>query len=475
MKLLLAVVVLALTLNEGPNIDATLPPLLLASLLSQQRQALLHPGIPFLHPIPPLLQQVHSLLHPASPLLQQVQPLLHPVSPLLQQVQPLLYQEQTHLLNCQTDQSVQFRKALYEFSLNLYNALSDHENDHFVTSPFSIWMSLAALAEGAESEAQVQLFKVLGLPQQNCLRQKFYTIAMSLEIPGTDVSFIRNRGIIFDEGVHVKKQWRNFVKTSKLLEYVSAPIKDKPRLAEIMLQKAIGSKMLMPLQGNSVLIDSLTYRGVWTNSFDAEHVAMEPFYNDSGEQIGIVPMMRIRLRTRIAEIPLFKAKIVELPVGNDGRYTMLIGMGMEHNGAMRKLANLQHGAIISEVIKLLHLSPGPIEIAIPKITMSTDYNARVVLEQLGIRDIWTDPAATKHVSRPAALPGGLVQHVIISLTPEGITPPPPDNAVVGLLGNIVNEVGDDNFIANKPFMYVLIESRTHNVLFAGSYSDPNRA
>ncbi|NP_001139702.1 serine protease inhibitor 8 precursor [Bombyx mori] len=381
---------------------------------------------------------------------------------------------------CNEDQSQKFKGALAEFSSRLYRVAGQSSNFHFVVAPLSIWLSLAALGEGGDPKSQKELFEVLNLPAEACKRERYYQIANSLATPGTDVHLTTTRALILDNNLIINPDWSKFVHTAKLLHIVRAPIKKHLTDHENPIEKREITQDEESF-GNSFLIDTLDYSGLWTTAFPEATIERETFHNDEGVPLGTVDMMRAKRRARLGHIPIANAKVLELPVGHDGRYTILIAMGL-NNTSVNQLMGLYRRSVVIDIFNSLTVSLIPIDIAIPKFHVTSEYNAKRLLEDIGIKSLWYDPDATRYVSNPAALPGGFLQRVTVKIDSAGLNPAQTatnPNILNGILSTATNvatglaaAVGRD-FIANKPFMYSLVDTKTETVLFEGAYSLPD--
>ncbi|CAB3226157.1 unnamed protein product [Arctia plantaginis] len=371
-----------------------------------------------------------------------------------------------------------YREAQSHFFKTLYAKVAARSDNHFVFSPITIWLSLSALAEGAEPIVQSQVLTSLSLPQEKCIRNKFYEIALRVEESGRDVSFERRRCLVIDEFLEVNPTWSKYVTNYGLLAVVAAPIKSSPEATSERLKKFLETRFDINFKGNSILIDRLDYEGLWSTAFDDSNTYKAPFYNDLGVQIGTVDMMKAKKYVRVAHVPFMHTKVLELPVGFKGRYTMLIVVGTGNN-ILKNAFELFLGSIF-KVLSLLQMSLVPVEIEVPKFTMSSEFDVRIALEEMGIDGFWNDPAATGYVSKPAALPGNFIQHTSVKIDSGGVDPVSPSKGgllpgLVDLAANTASDVASavgHNFVANRPFMYALLETKTQTCIFAGAFARP---
>lgn len=294
---------------------------------------------------------------------------------------------------CDRDVTQDYRKAVTDFSNKLYTHIAARSGNHFVFSPNSIWLSLSALAEGADPKVQSQIFTSLNLPQEKCIRTKFTSLAANVEKSGKDVIFRRRRGLMVDENVKVNRAWNQQMQVTKLLDYTFAPIKTDHKATTKRVRQFLSTRSNILIKGNSILLDSLDYEGLWTTAFPEATIQSQPFFDELGQKIGTVEMMHMQKKVRLAHVPFLGAKVVELPVGEGGRYTMLIAVGTGNN-FLKNAIEIFMGSIL-EIFSLLQISLVPLDVAVPRFVVSSEFNVRPALEEIGIRSFWRDPAATR--------------------------------------------------------------------------------
>lgn len=295
---------------------------------------------------------------------------------------------------CDRDATPILRDALNTFSVRLSQRAAYYSNNgNFVISPYTVWLSLASIAEYTEKSLQLELFTALSLPEERCIRDKMYQIALNIEIPDRrDVSFQRRRAFAIDEQLRINEEWLSFSQQYKTLE--NLPVRyDEENFASIL--RSMGIPSPLKFYGHSILLDRLYYQGSWTNAFSDGTIDQAPFYNEMGQAVGITEYMKMKSRVRLAHIPIINAKVLELPMGSDGQYTMLLTMGVNNN-AIKGILELLRSSIILEIISALTLSLVPIEVAVPRFFMTNGYNAKPMLEDMGFAKLFADPSATRY-------------------------------------------------------------------------------
>lgn len=288
-----------------------------------------------------------------------------------------------------------FRQALYGTITVLFRKTVALSDGHFTFSPYTIWKALAAIAEGSEGQTREELYRFLNLPEDKCIRQMYYQLASTREAFSHDVVLDRNRLFIADSGVILNRSWENYVKAHRLIDVVQAPYKSN-HVAEIESWKQTFDAHLpsLNLNGNSLILESLDYNGLWTAAFSDFTIVQEPFYNALGDPVASLEYMKMRKRVHLAYIPSLNMKILELPVGKGARYKMLFGLVMG-NTPFRSTLDIIESSIIYEALSKFKRTQVPIEVVIPRLTMTSEIDVRTMLEAVGVTGMWSDPYATR--------------------------------------------------------------------------------
>lgn len=254
---------------------------------------------------------------------------------------------------------------------------------------------LAAIAEGSDRYTQQKLFQLLNLSEDQCIRQQYYRIATSRVFPVQNVTILNNRKLLVDEDLSLNPSWLDFVTRNSMLGVFPVSIKNQPLRTACAIRQSIAAyDISLNFNGNSVLLDTTDYNGLWTTAFADAAVELSPFYNQEGEVIGTVTLMRVRRRARMGYVKSINAKVLELPIGPNCEYKMLF-MHLLHKTNITIAVNEIKNDIISEMIGSLRQSNVPIEVAIPQGRISGKLDMREVLENLGATSLWTNPEATK--------------------------------------------------------------------------------
>ncbi|XP_075973386.1 serine protease inhibitor 77Ba-like [Anticarsia gemmatalis] len=374
--------------------------------------------------------------------------------------------------NTVQDDIADYQLAVYDFAFQSYKHIGNKVSKHFAFSPLSVWITLAAMSEGADLAKKQNMFKFLNIPEDPCKRLKYYELATSRFVSNGDINITNTRALVLDEGVKINPVFHNIVFHNSLLNVLSAPIRKSPAIALAEIRRVISAKVPhVDISGNSLLMDSTEYNALWSVAFKDANVKKSPFYNENGHQIGSVDLMTTKMRVKVSYVRYLNTKFMELPVGFDSLYRIIIGITLG-NDKIEKALNSFTITTLRDYLKGLRESDIPIGIAVPRISITTEHDVRKILESFGVKDLWKNATVTGHMSDPAALPSAYIQRATITLDTAGFSPAPrtqqlPKNAPTGL----DPRVGHD-FIVNRPFFLGLFDAKTYSCIMSAIYSEP---
>ncbi|XP_037301897.1 uncharacterized protein LOC119192164 [Manduca sexta] len=222
-----------------------------------------------------------------------------------------------------------FREALYDFNMKLYKKLAEHTHGHFVISlPCgNRWQQSRKAWMGSRDRNSSNSSAY----QKTSARDKLTTNSRPAARHSASTFTMQRKHVFFiDEGLNMNTEWVNLASTQFNLHTIPVPIKRAPKDVAYLIRHIISSQLApLNLQGNSLLADEIDYNGLWSEAFPEADIIRSPFYDHEGNQIGSVDLMRIKRRVRMVFVEQINARVVEIPVGVDGRYRMLFGIPVE--------------------------------------------------------------------------------------------------------------------------------------------------
>ena len=220
-----------------------------------------------------------------------------------------------------------------------------------------------------------------------------------------------------------------------------------------------------------VLTNAIYFKGAWKYQFDKKDTTQMGFSVIGGKRgvvIKRVPMMYQRAKVRVSGFnPASQHQLLELPYEGD-ELSMVIVVPPTHN-VFRTLEGAMSAAKLDEFVAELRKYPSrAVDVYLPKFKLSTSIDMQDKLERLGIRDLFDQSKADlSGITGYRGLSVGKAVHkAFINVDEEGTEA----SAATGIVINF--RASPDQFIVNRPFIYMIRHNPSGQVLFMGRVMDP---
>ncbi|CAH2098051.1 unnamed protein product [Euphydryas editha] len=371
-----------------------------------------------------------------------------------------------------------FRRAVYEFSTNLLTRVAQENENHFVTSTLSVWSLLASVSVGATDSTLAELKQVLNLKNNKCFNNKYLQIANSIKSDNnTEVVLEKTSQIYVDDSLPILKPFKTkLLKAGSKFEALS--FRDTDRAAQtindyvsIVTHETI-DEIVSPGDLEDVLmimLDAIYFKGIWKSQFSYENTKQSEFHNERGTQIGNVNLMYMYNSFKMVAIDNINATVLEIEYGNDNRYSMFIFLPFYHVSLYSVIENLKVISL-STINRLFEeIEERPLTVQIPRFKITSDIsNLKELLIDMGLKSMFdSNSASFSLISNYPLYVSNFIQKADIEVTEEGT------------VASAVTEAGytfrtiPEEFIANRPFVFMIVDKKFDVPLFTGAYSKPS--
>ena len=349
-----------------------------------------------------------------------------------------------------------------DFAFNLFRQARTGNNQ--MLSPLSITYALGMLNNGATGQTQEEISKALGLGEAGAINQ--FCRKMLSEAPKLDKK--TTVGIANTIYVNEAKGYKlkpAFVETAQQY-YDATPeardFNDGLTLDVInqwgndhtngMIPKILTQDEFDPT-AVSYLLNALYFKGAWVLKFNKDRTKEEKFNNNE-----TVPMMHTGGELLYTENDTYQA--VQLPYGNMA-YKMTVYLpreGKTVDDLLEKLDSKSWAAGFSNWLVT--------NLALPRFETNTSQNLVPVMKALGVNRAFNpDEAEFSDFCNVPTFIDLMKQVSKIKVDEEGT-----EAAAVTVIGNVATGMPREaQFIANRPFLYIISEQSTGVIFFIGQY------
>ncbi|XP_050356751.1 serine protease inhibitor 77Ba-like [Nymphalis io] len=372
-----------------------------------------------------------------------------------------------------------FKRSVYEFSVDLLTRIAQEKENHFVTSTLSTWILLTCTSLGATETTLAELKQVLKLENNKCFNNNYLKLASRVtNNNSSDVVLERSASVYVDSKLDIRNIFKKRISKFGVSQIESISFSDTDKAAQYINDFASRAThdtiddVVSPGDLDDVvmiIIDAIYFKGSWQTPFVYEETEMSAFYNERDIQIGDVNLMYLTGLFNIRTIQKINAKVLELPYGKNNLYSMLVFLPTEQTSLYSVIENLK-SISLSTIRKLFNdFGPQMVSVQMPRFKITSDLtNLRELLADMGLKTMFDSAQAQFSIISDYPLyVSNFVQKADIEVTEEGTVASAVTNAEFSF------RTMPDEFIANRPFLFMIIDKKAEIPIFTGAYSKPS--
>ena len=350
------------------------------------------------------------------------------------------------------------------------NALKNNESE-WIVSPLSLQLALGMLLNGAQGETATEICKTLGYNEGETAEINAWAKLMLEQLPKLDkkTDLALADAIFYNQTLTLKAPYKDAVGTNYKATLEALDFTKKKASADVINKWCDKqTKGLIPQVLDEVdpsylayLINALYFKSQWREKFTKTASANEPFYQENGSK-GMVKMMKqAGNKYQYGETETWQA--IRLPYGN-GNFAMTVVLPKEGHTVREVSAALGKGEIVSTLWDV------EADLWLPRFETKYHIGLNDILMDMGMPLSFSPKADFKAMSEYASFVGFIQQDAVIKVDEEGT-----EAAAVTVIGMdatsaLVEPPQKVVFHADHPFLYLITETSTGTILFAGKYS-----
>ncbi len=372
-----------------------------------------------------------------------------------------------------------------QFALDMYDQIisgsgMNQKNTFF--SPYSLTVALAMTLAGAEGKTEQQMHDALRFAlQEPDLHRALNQLDISMETAAANqdnltlsvVNTIWGRCHKEFELTFLDVLARNYGAGLNLLDFAGDP-EGSRIIINTWVEEQTNSKIKDLLPNGSiksstalVLTNAIYFLADWQMKFDPDNTVDAPFYLQDGgtKEVPLMSLSSPDEKPRVLTAITQKSKAVQLPyIGN--RFALLAIL--PKNGTLAEYEQGFDAAELDEIVNAL--DSNEIEVKIPRFTFGTpSIQVNDALIALGMEDAFSSESDFSGIDGTRNLAISNVFHkAFISVDEKGAEAAAATAVVIVDRSAMV----DPNFIADRPFIYLIRDCETGAVLFMGRVMDP---
>ena len=346
----------------------------------------------------------------------------------------------------------------------------------FCLSPMGATYLLGMAGSGAEGETRKQIVDAMGMGTASAKDINDLCRTIIKDAPGTDkqVTLETANAVYANKDIALKEQFCKDMETYYEADARSLDFDSKESLTVInnWIKDKTGGKITDALDwldpsATAYMANATYFRPTWTKHFDKENTKPENFTMEDGTTRQ-VQMMNNKARIFAYSSRKIEGSMVCLPFGSGTAWQMyIIKPNARENASLDFLVENLSTEAWEELMKLR--IDAEMEIKIPK--FSTTYMADMdkAMRKMGVTKVFTTSADLKGMCHnEVAYIRQMIQKSRIDVDEENAKTVATENGIEEVVPDKPADVKTE-FFANRPFVYLICESSTNAVFFAGVY------
>lgn len=367
--------------------------------------------------------------------------------------------------------SSEFARQGNDFAFSFIDRINDATPGDYIISPLSMQFLLGMILEGARGETAAEICAVLGYGAGETRSVSEYCLSMMQQLPGLD----KQTKLSIADAIAVNQLYP-LLESYKAAagEYYKAEVNNMDFYDNAGTTRRINdwcsehTNGLIPKiidevdpQMLAYLMNAVYFKSEWSQKFLKANTSRETFTAGDGAKTS-VQMMKTEKSFYFQENGVVRA--VRIPYGN-GAYSMTVLLPAEGKTLADVTAYLNAGVWETFARSMVSCD---VDLWLPKFETKFKIKLNDILSQMGMPSAF-DPIAAdfKAMSAFAMCLSYVQQDAIIKVDEEGT-----EAAAVSHAGIKLTSVGPGEhvvFHADRPFLYLITESSTGAILFAGKF------
>lgn len=366
-----------------------------------------------------------------------------------------------------------------EFAVDLFHAVSSAHPDNVVFSPLGATLALGMVQLGAKGKALQQIRRTLKLQEHStgedfsALKSFFAAISEKKQ----EFTFNLASALYIQEGFSVKAQYLHdnreaFQSAIKLVDFLDA--KACAEKISSWVESRTNGKIKGMFTGEEfspltrlVLVNAFYFQGDWEQEFSKENTQLMDFTKKDGATVNI-PMMKALLNTKYGYFsePSVNFQVLELPY-KGSQFSLIIMLPAEGTAIeeMEKLITAR------QILKwLTEMEEEQVEISLPRFKVEQKLDFKEALKSLNVTEIFSGDCDLSGITDSSEVSvSQVMQRVSFEISEEGSEA----SVSTGVNMPVIMSLIRNQFVANRPFLFIVKHNPTESILFMGRVTNPD--
>jgi serpin B len=364
-----------------------------------------------------------------------------------------------------------------QLAFDFYSKVIKDDGNIFY-SPWSISTAFALVYEGAREKTSEEIQSLFGFPSDDDKRRSsFAGIQDDLNSQQANYTLTTANALWIDEGFKLSDSYVDVARQyyDSEISTVDFPTEESRLQINEWVESKTNEKIkdvipqgILTALTRLVITNAIYFKGTWVTQFDERNTVEEDFRIDADNTVK-VPMMKLG-ETYFKYAETDSIKIIDLPYHGE-KLSMLVLLPKNDTGMQSLEESLTLENLDTWRSSLRNQS---VTVHIPKFKLETSYALNDMLREMGMPSAFTPDDAD--LSGINGVKGLFIQSALhkafVEVNEEGTEAAA---ATVIVIGPTSEQPQPPLFRADHPFIFIIQDSETGNILFMGRITNPSTA
>ena len=373
------------------------------------------------------------------------------------------------------------------FAFDIYKKLASEENEdnNLFLSPFSISSALALTYEGAKGKTADQIRSVFYFPENiDTLRNGYLDVNTEINAGDPDYELNVANALWAEQTYKFLDDYVNTAKTYYSAETTNLDFKYQPEESRVTIndwaeektngkiKDLIPAGMIDPLT-RLVITNAIYFKGTWVLQFDENMTTEADFTTPSGEIVTVDMMQRTDDDAIYGYAETDDLQVLEMPYEHESGKELSMVVLLPKENDLSAAEDALTGDKFKEITSSIESQQ--VKVYFPKFKLETEYQLSDTLSEMGMPMAFTESADFSGMDGTTDLSiSNVVHKAFVEVNEEGTEAAAATAVVIRLTAEVGEEL-TPVFIADHPFIFMIQDDETGNILFIGRISNPSVA
>ncbi|NXC94621.1 A1AT protein, partial [Certhia familiaris] len=360
-----------------------------------------------------------------------------------------------------------------DFAFQFYREVTTEEpGKNIFFSPVSISAALALLALGSRGTSQAQVLEGLAFNLTNIQKEEihdgFRQLLLLLNRPGSQVQLSMGNTLFMDKHLKPTKTFLKDIKKLYRGKVVSSSFqnstKAKKEINDYVKNKTRGNinQIVEDLDPNTlmVIVNYIYFKAYWENPFNIKGTHKAYFHVNARTSVEVEMMVRDGFYKAYSDRKL-SCQVVQIPYKGDVAALFIL----PNKGKMKQLERSLTKNTVSKWERALQR--WRMELYIPKLSISSTYDLKKILMNLGVTDVFSNRADLSGITGNPDVKVSKATHKALLKIHENGT-----EAAAASSIDFLPHSAPPIVKFNHPFLLLIVDQYTQSILFMGKIVNP---